>query len=117
LEGNEEFGIESLYIDHEMGDVPEEYWDEKNIVLKISLVVEWTSGQRTVLHSAEGRLKYSYYPPEIGDIVVTDLNQDGFPDFLLSSMGIGYQLMETRNQTIHLIHTIERPMEPPIGGC
>ncbi len=117
MKGNEEFGIESLYMDHEMGDVPEEYWDEKNIVLKISLVVEWTSGQRTVLHSAEGILKYSYHPPEIGDIVVTDLNQDGFPDFLLSSMGIGYQLMETRNQTIHSIQTIERPMDPPIGGC
>ena len=112
-----EFGIRSVYLESEVGDQQYEDGMEKDAVGTISLVVEWESGERAVLHTAHGVGKYSYHPPYIDRIKLTDINHDGFPDFLFQAEDIGYVLVETRQQSIHLIHTIEIPKHAPIGGC
>ena len=112
-----DLGIRSIYLEEEIGDGEFEDGSEPNSVLTTSLVVEWESGKRIILHSAIGEGKYSYHPPAILDIVLTDLNQDGAPDFLLREEGIGHMLIETNQESIQKTHTIERSMELPIGGC
>ena len=116
-DAQKDFGIASVYLEEEIGDGHFEDGADPNSVLVSSLVVEWISGKRSILHRAVGKGKYSYHPPEIKDIVLTDLNQDGAPDFLLREEDIGYVLMETNNEALKSIQTIERSMPLPIGGC
>ncbi|MAA79587.1 MAG: hypothetical protein CL916_10040 [Deltaproteobacteria bacterium] len=111
------FGIHSVYLENEVGDGHYDDGSDPNSVLTTSLVVEWDSGKRSILHSAKGEGKYSYHPPEIRDIVLTDINQDGAPDFLLREENIGYILIETNQESVQETHTIEQSMPQPIGGC
>ena len=112
-----DFGILSVYLEEEIGDAHFDGVIQPNSVLVTSLVVEWNSGKRSILHRAVGKGKYSYYPPEIKDMTLTDLNQDGAPDFLLREEEIGYILIETNQESVQTTYTIERSMPFPIGGC
>lgn len=114
----EDFGIRSIYLESEVGELTTSEFALPNATLIISLVVEWDSGKRSVIHSTGGGGgKYSYIPPEITDITLTDINQDGNPDILLNEIGIGYVLFEINEQSIKSTHTLERPIIDPSGGC
>ena len=117
LNNDDRFAPFRVFLESEIGDHPIASWDLKDIVLKIRLVVEWSPNNETILYSAEGRSKYSYHPPFISDIAISDLNQDGGTDFIFRTAEGGYQIVETEGSSVGKVHTLEIPMEVPLGGC
>lgn len=110
-------GIRAVYAQTLTGEMEMGYGPRQRLLQQIKVVVVWSSGQELVLYQEHGNPKDGYRSPEgPSQLIVTDLDGDGQPEFLIASRA-GLAIVDTVDQALHKKWFIVKAPEGYENGC